>query len=386
MTQERIRVGQQPVQPIRNGQGASIIGPTNPSREAENPNVLVPPTTDAGSMPNLRWSFADSRMRLEEGGWARQTTIRELPIATDIAGVNMRLKAGAVRELHFHKEAEWAYMLKGRARITAVDNARRTFAEDVGEGDLWFFPKGIPHSIQGLEDDGCEFLLVFDDGKFDENGTFLLSDWLTHTPRHVLAKNFGVPESAFANIPDRELYIFQSNVPGPLTADRLAGTGLVPDWFSYPLLAQTPVRTRGGTVRIADSTNFRASKTIAAALVEVEPGGMREIHYHANGDEWQYYLSGEGRMTVYASAHRAGTFDFQAGDVGYVPKLMPHYVENTGTTTLRFLETFRSDHFEDVSLAHWLALTPHELVRAHLRIDESVLRGVPLDKRPVVPF
>jgi oxalate decarboxylase len=64
---------------------------------------------------------------------------------------------------------------------------------------------------------------------------------------------------------------------------------------------------------------------------------------------------------------------------------MPHYVENTGTTTLRFLETFRSDHFEDVPLAHWLALTPHELVRAHGRIDESVLQNVTPDRRPVVP-
>ncbi len=216
-------------------------------------------------------------------------------------------------------------------------------------------------------------------------GTFLLSDWLTHTPRHVLAKNFGVPESAFANVPDRELYIFQSNGPGPLTADRLLGTGLVPDWFSYPLLAQTPVRTKGGTMRVADSSNFRASKAIAAALVEIEPGGMREIHYHSNGAEWQYYLGGQGRMTVYASAHKAATFDFQAGDVGYVPALMPHYVENTGTTTLSFLETFRSDRFEDISLAHWLALTPHELVRAHMHIDESVLRKVGLDRRPIVP-
>ena len=385
MTQERTRTPSQPVRPIRDGQGAPILGPTNPPREAENPDLMVPPRTDGGTMPNLRWSFSDSRMRLEEGGWARRTTIRELPISTEIAGVNMRLKAGAVRELHFHKQAEWAYMIKGEARITAVDNARRTFADDVREGDLWFFPKGIPHSIQGLSDDGCEFLLVFDDGAFDENGTFLLSDWLTHTPRSVLAKNFGVPESAFANIPDRELYIFQANVPGPLTADRLVGTGQVPDWFAYPLLAQTPVRTPGGTVRVVDSTNFHAAKSIAAALVEIEPGGMREIHYHANGDEWQYYLSGQGRMTVFASAHKAGTFDFQAGDVGYVPKLMPHYIENTGTTMLRFLETFRSDHFEDISLAHWLALTPHELVRAHLRIDESVLQKVGLEKRPVVP-
>jgi oxalate decarboxylase len=374
------------LQPIRNGQGASILGPTNPAREAESPDVLVPPTTDAGTLPNLRWSFADSHMRLEEGGWARQTTSRELPIATEIAFVNMRLKAGAVRELHFHKQAEWAYMIKGRSRITAIDHARRTFADDVNEGDLWFFAKGIPHSIQGLEPDGCEFLLAFDDGDFDENATFLLTDWLSHTPRHVLAKNFGVPESAFANIPDRALYIFQSNVPGPLTADRIVGTGRVPDWFSFPLLSQLPTRTRSGSVRVADSTNFKAAKTIAAALVEVEPGGLREMHWHTNGGETQYYLSGEARMTVFNAVASARTFDFQAGDVGYVPPFMPHYVENTGTTTLRFLETFRSDRFEDISLLHWLALTPHELVRAHLHIDESVLAKIPPYKTPVVPW
>ena len=375
----------QPPQPVRDGQGASILGPTNPAREAESPDLLSPPATDSGTLANLRWSFADSHMRLEDGGWARQTTLRELPIATEIAGVNMRLKAGAVRELHFHKEAEWAYMIKGRARITAVDGQRRTFADDVKEGDLWFFPRGVPHSIQGLEGDGCEFLLVFDDGNFDEDATFLLTDWLAHTPRRIIAKDFGVPESAFAHLPERELYIFPSAVPGPLTADRILGAGLVPDWFSYPLLAQIPTRTRGGTVRVADSTNFHASKTIAAALVEVEPGGMRELHWHSNADEWQYYLEGQARMTVFAAAGVARTFDFQAGDVGYVPKVMPHYVENTGTTTLRFLETFRSDRFEDISLTHWLALTPHELVRAHLRIDESVLAGIPPYKTPVVP-
>ena len=83
----------------------------------------------------------------------REATIRELPISKTMAGVNMRLKAGGVRELHWHKEAEWSYMLKGKARITAVDELGRTFADDVSEGDLWYFPPGIPHSIQGLDSD-----------------------------------------------------------------------------------------------------------------------------------------------------------------------------------------------------------------------------------------
>src|SRR4051812_747816 len=196
--------------PIRNGDGGTIAGPRNVPLEDENPDLLAPPATDHGTVPNLKFSFAAAHNRLLSGGWAREVTARELPVARQLAGVNMRLKPGGVREMHWHKEAEWAYMLDGRARITAVDAQGRNFIDDVVEGDLWNFPAGIPHSIQGLEE-GCEFLLVFDDGNFSENETFLITDWFAHTPPDVLAQNFGVGESAFADIPidvDRERYIF----------------------------------------------------------------------------------------------------------------------------------------------------------------------------------
>jgi hypothetical protein len=82
-------------------------------------------------------------------------------------------------------------MLKGRARITAIDQDGRTLQDDVGEGDLWYFPAGIPHSIQGIEGDGCEFLLVFDDGNFSEEETLLLSDWMAHY--HRCDRNHHIP-------------------------------------------------------------------------------------------------------------------------------------------------------------------------------------------------
>ena len=371
---------------IRGNTGATIIGPRNPSREAQNPDLVVPPSTDKGTLPNLRFSFADAHTRLDEGGWARQVTARELAISKAMAGVNMRLKAGAVREMHWHKEAEWSYMIKGSARVTSVDQDGRFFIGDVGEGDLWYFPSGLPHSIQGTGADGCEFLLVFDSGDCSEDSTFLLTDWMAHVPRSVLAKNFGVAESAFANIPKEELYIFQSSPPPvDIKADTPAGVGAVPQGFTHRMMAQEPVRTRGGTVRITDTRTFPASATISAALVELEPGGLRELHWHTNGDEWQYYLEGTGRMGVFASQASARTFDFDAGDVGYVPFAMGHYIENTGSTPLRFLEVFRSPRYADVSLTQWLALSPPELVQAHLHLANGVVAGLPKAKAPVVP-
>ena len=370
-------------QAIRDGIGADIVGPQNVPMQRENPDLLVPPATDKGDLPNLKWSFADSHMRLEEGGWARQTTVNELPISTEIAGVNMRLKAGAIRELHWHKASEWSIMLKGTARVTMVDPQGRNYIADLGEGDLWFFPSGFPHSIQGLGPDGCEFLLVFDDGKFSENNTFLITDWLKHTPRSVLAKNFQTSPDAFDQVP-KELYIFQSALPPPLPQDDVADPlGRTPKPYTFAMNAVEPQVFPGGKVRIADQRNFAVS-TMAAALVEVEPGAMRELHWHPTTDEWQYYIAGQARMTVFAASSNARTFDFQAGDVGYVPFAMGHYIENTGSTTLRFLEMFKFPLYEDVSLRQWMAVVPPELIKAHLHLPDAVIAGLPKTKALVV--
>jgi oxalate decarboxylase len=387
-TDDRNTTPPEPMRPGKGGNesdGATVLGPRNRPREAQGPNVVRPPRTDKGTLPNMRWAFADSHISIYPGGWTRQTTVRELPISTEIAGVNMRLNAGGVRELHWHKASEWAYVIAGEARITSVDQQGRTFQDDVREGDLWYFPSGIPHSIQGIGEVGVEFLLVFDDGNFSEDNTFLLTDMCAHLPPEVLAKNFGWTEEQVSPFPKEQLYIFQSEVPGPLTGDQLRGDGPVPNWFKFQMMGMSPQRFPGGTVRIVDSRNFPASVHMAAALVELEPGAMREIHWHPNTDEWQYYLSGQGRMTVFASSNTSRTFDVQAGDVGTVPFAMGHYVENTGTKTLRFLELFASDHYADVSLTQWLALTPHGLVAAHLNVDQSLIGTLPTEKHSVMP-
>src|SRR5882757_7994846 len=268
LTTAGAQTSEPPPQPQRPGHGGTDPGPRNVARDRQNPDLLVPPSTDHGTLPNLRFSFADAHMRLESGGWTRQVTVRELGISKSVAGVNMRLNAGGVRELHWHKAAEWAYMLYGTARITAVDQDGRSFVDDVGVGDLWYFASGIPHSIQGLGPDGCEFLLVFDDGTFDEDNTFLISDWFKHTPGEVLGKNFGVPASAFGHVPDpKELYIFPARVPGALATDEIHGATAVSQSLSYRMMAMQPIRTKSGTVRIVDSRIFPASVTIAAALV-----------------------------------------------------------------------------------------------------------------------
>ena len=363
-------------------------GPENNVLFHENPNTNTPPPTDHGDIGPIWYSFDLARKRVEEGGWTHQVTQRELPSSTDIAGVNMRLTAGSFRELHWHTADEWAIMLYGNARVTVLNPDGTIFIDDVAKGDLWFFPAGFPHSIQGLGPDGCEFLLVFNQGMFSEDNTFLLSEWVAHTPAEVLSKNSNLDSSEIAQLPKDELYIFPADLPRSLAEDRAAVGGRnvqAPQQYTFKMEAMAPTRkTRGGEVRVVDSHNFPASRTIAAGLVTIKPGGMRELHWHPNASEWQFYIAGRARMTIFMPTGKARTMDFNANDVGFVPAVAGHYIENIGDTDLVFLEMFKADEFQDFSMNNWIRRLPPQMVTSHLNINEATIRKIPMEKQEVL--
>src|SRR6202050_4489581 len=270
---EKLAAQEQAPYQQKSNRSSSDPGPTNPAIDAQNPDSNMPPISDAGGVQTFKYPFSIAHKRVHEGGWSGEVTVRELAVAKTIAGVDMRLTAGGIRELHWHTAAEWAFMLYGNARITALDAEGKSFVTDINEGDLWYFPTGIPHSIQGLNPDGCQFLLVFDDGNFSEYETVLLTDWMAHTPHDVLAKNFGVSKQSLETLPKKEKFIFQAAVPGPLAADQKATTGslgLSPVDFAFRTTQQAVTkRTKGGEVRIVDSSNLKVATTIAAAIVNV---------------------------------------------------------------------------------------------------------------------
>lgn len=184
-------------------------------------------------------------------------------------------------------------------------------------------------------------MLVFDSGEFSEDGTFLVSELFERNPKSVLAKDLRVDTSALDNIPEGQLYILpgtpapknisEQNVTGP------AGSIPIERTYSYHFSKQEPYEVPGGSVKLLDSNTFPVAKDFAVALFTIKPGAMRELHWHTTSDEWTYFISGQGRLTVYAAPASSRTFDFQAGDTGYVPVTAAHYLENTGTEDLVYL-------------------------------------------------
>ena len=370
------------------------ISDSNPGQEnrpllSENPSSNTPPPTDHGDIGPVWYSFDLAHKRVQEGGWTHEVNSKVLPSSKDLAGVNMRLTAGSFRELHWHTADEWAIMLDGNARVTVMNPDGTMFIDDVGKGDLWLFPAGFPHSIQGLKPEGCEFLLVFDQGDFSEDGTFLFSETIAHTPRKVLAKNFGLNLDVVTKlVKSPSLYIFPADLPLTLAQDKASIGGqrvASPFKYTFRMEAMAPTRkTSGGEVRIVDSGNFPVSKNVAAAMVTLKPGAMRELHWHPNASEWQFWLAGKGRMGIIMNEGKARTMDFNANDVGFVPRVATHYVENTGKTDVVFLEMFKSDQFMDVSLNNWLRRLPTEAVTAHMNIDQDLISKIPSEKELVI--
>ncbi len=374
---------------VTNPSALAEPGPQNRELANQIPSAGNPPATDVNGMPMFWSSFNLMHKRIQDGGWARQVTQSEFEISEDVSGVNMRLGPGGVRELHWHQQAEWAVMTDGKCRITVLDYQGRPAVRDVTAGDLWYFPAGLPHSLQGLGPSGAEFVLVFDNGRASEYNTLLLTDWMAHTPPEVLAENFHLPVSAFQKMPVDNRWIFQGAEPPPLAQvqrEMASPLGEPELEFTFSTSKMPPtVQSRSGSVKIVDTRNFPVSATIAAAVVTIKPGGLRELHWHPNADEWQYWIQGSGRMTVFNTGPAAVTMDFHAGDIGYVKKSLGHYVQNTGSTDLIMVETFKDKQFQEVSLAQWLACSPRQMVAETLNMDPRLIEQISKSRTDVVP-
>jgi oxalate decarboxylase len=95
-------------------------------------------------------------------------------------------------------------------------------------------------------------------------------------------------------------------------------------------------------------------------------------------------LQGSARMTVFMPVDNARTMDFHAKDVGFVPQVAGHYVENTGDDDLVFLEMFAAPELIDISLNQWIRQLPKMIVREHLNLTDEEIDKIPAGKSAVL--
>lgn len=324
-------------------------------------------------LPRFAYPFGSKEFEQLNGGRSRQVGSYNFPISKNMAGVLMELDPGALRELHWHAEAaEWAYVISGQTRITLTGPGGQAEVADVNAGEIWYFPKGWGHSIQNIGHETTKFVLVLNNGEFTEQSTFNLSDWISHTPMNVLTEGLGIPLSIANQLPNSVRYMLPGSISSVGTLKKPAkNPKQLPHAFT--LLSRTPVFTDGnGTLKLVTAKEFPASFNMSAAIIHLEPGSMRGLHWHPNADEWQMVLNGHMELMVFPSGGKGAVETLNQGDVGYVPKGYGHALKNlSNDKPLDVLVVFNSGEYQSIDLNKWLALTPSEVVKINLQIPED---------------
>jgi len=331
------------------------------------------------SPSSFRYRLEQQPPHTSSGGLVRGASVRQFPVSQGIAGASMRLQPGCLRELHWHTNAaELGYVVSGNCRTTVLspDGAA---TDTFGPGDVWYFPRGWGHSILGTGASECHFILMFDNGSFAEDHTLSISDWLAHTSPAVVSQSLGLGMEWTAKLPKGETYFAEGAVPHdsfPGAASRAKPMPLTT--HRYPLGAQQPRRiTGGGAQWTATADEFPISTTMSVSVLEIEPGAMRELHWHPHADEWQYYLEGAAEMAVYLGMGHAVTEQFVTGDIGYVPMGAGHYIRNIGSGILRLLVGFNNGHYHSHDLSAWVASNPPDVLAANLGLPRTVAEALP---------
>jgi len=329
---------------------------------------------------NFKYDIEKQTHWVGPGGSAKEATVEEFPVSQSMAGVSMRLDPGAIRELHWHAlAAEWAYVLEGRVRTTVISPNGQTEVDDFEVGDTWYFPKGHGHALQNLGPGPAHFLLVFDNGHFSEFGTFGVTDWIAQTPPHIVARNLGVPESALTQFPKKELYIGPGRVPPAVEELRDKDVQWFQSSHKFRLDKVPPRVYAGGKEYMVTAKEFPIQTSLMAVHMVIQPGGLREMHWHPHADEWQYYLKGRSRVGVFGSHGRSRMEEFGPGQVAFIKQGYGHYVEQIGDEPTELLILFNSPDYQEISLANWFGQNPISML-------ETNLPGVPrnvIDRLPI---
>jgi oxalate decarboxylase len=350
-------------------------------------NNVPDPLLSGKELPTFKFALEQSKGKVMDGSFGKEATAQELPISKGISGVSMRLEPGVTRELHWHATAaEWAFVLEGRVRTTVVDASGRSEINDFEPGDVWYFPRGFPHSLACLGDKPCQFILIFDNGYFSEFGTFSITDWLGHTSKALLAKNFGLPESTFQNFPREEAYFVRGPIPPEQTTALQGAMTSPPVTHKYELLAQEPhsVHKYGREWRVGANL-FPISQTMTGVVLEIAPGGLRELHWHPNADEWQYIIEGQFNVSLFGSHGRYRIETLNKGDVGYIPQGYGHSIENVGSTPGRILIGLNTGEYQAIDLSQWIAATPPYLLADHFGLPAEAFASFPKGRSFISP-
>ena len=319
------------------------------------------------------------------GGTLREMTSLDFPFIPNMASALIDLEAGGLRILHWHNTAaEIGFVVNGQALLTVVDGNNNTEICTINEGDIYYVPIGLAHSLACLGNDPCKIVAVYDDGTTVESNGFNATDWIKAESVHILFAALELPgellKQSVMDIP-----LITKNQPLLFAPTQSHGlTARSPKSFCFPLTQMPPVASSGGTFVQASRQDFPMSSTMIASLTVLNPGGIREPHWHPDSDEWDFVISGRARITQFEGENNFGSVEVGPGDVGYLKKNAAHSVENIGDEPFRLLSVFNTDTFQAINISAMLIATPDEMLMRNFGLGKADAVRITMKKKFII--
>ena len=324
-------------------------------------NNVPDPALAGKELPTFKFALEKSKGKVIGNSYGKEATVKQLPISKGIAGVSMRLEPGAMRELHWHATAaEWAFVIEGRVRTTVIDPQGYAETNDFDPGDVWYFPRGHGHMLRMPRRQALPL-------HPDLRQRLLLR--VRHVQHHRLdrphaqgaaGEEFRPARVGLRRLPEGRGLLRPRAAAAGGAVDAAAGLEAAAGDAQIPPAGAAAARDLSRAAASGGSIprRFPISKTITGVILDLEPGALRELHWHPNADEWQYVIEGEVSVTLFGSHGRYRTEQLQKGDVGYIPQGYGHSIENVGDKPRRILIGFNAGIYETIDLSQWVAANP----------------------------
>ena len=152
---------------------------------------------------------------------------------------------------------------------------------------------------------------------------------------------------------------------------------------AHPVVPQVPSGKvapkvfAGGEERIVTQNEFPIQTTLTAVRMDLKPGALREMHWHPHADEWQFYVKGRGRVTIFGSHGRVKTEEFGPSTVAFIKQGYGHFIEQVGDEPTQILILFNSGLYQEISLTNWLGGNPNSLLTTNFGMSRDMLDQLP---------
>jgi oxalate decarboxylase len=163
--------------------------------------------------------------------------------------------------------------------------------------------------------------------------------------------------------------------------------------FTRSLDGSVPKVTSGGWAKESTEHQLPIMKGLAAVHMFLDPGGSRELHWHAIAAEWAFVIGGRCQTTVLDPSGQTEINNYVPGDLWFFPKGHGHSIQTIGDEPCHFILSFDNGAFSEhgtFSITDWINVTPKDLLAKNFGLTAESFAAFPqgetyIQSGPVIP-